>query len=168
MSEDDRGALRARLEKAFCGHPSAVPAVALFMDFFALSEVWDDLVDCDRPLTADEINDAFWIALVRIPSNPLYLSHGAAIRATMQNAIMSWLQSNLIHVSRPGRSGEEIVAGHVIRYQLVDLLSLLLSEFFGWRYAAEQALEIRELIRHETLLDFAGENDGMGSQGATA
>ncbi|MFN8760248.1 MAG: hypothetical protein ACK5XA_15745 [Tagaea sp.] len=168
MKQDDLDALRARLEQAFRGHPSAVAAVALFMDFFVLTQVWDDLVDRDRPLTADQINDAFWIALVKIPGSPLYLSHGAAVRATMQNAILAWLQSNLIEASRQGRSGEEIVAGHVIRYQLVDLLSLLLSEFFGWQYAAERALEIRELMRHETLMEFAGEKHGMGSEGAAA
>ena len=47
-------------------------ALAVFRMFVRLAHVWDDLVDKDKPVSEDAINEAFLICLVYMPSNSFY------------------------------------------------------------------------------------------------
>ena len=47
-------------------------ALNLFFMLVDLVQTWDDLVDKDREVSQQEVNNAFLVALVYIPSNPFY------------------------------------------------------------------------------------------------
>ena len=47
-------------------------ALNLYRMFVSLSHTWDDLVDKDNEVSAEEVNNAFMIALVYMPANPFY------------------------------------------------------------------------------------------------
>jgi hypothetical protein len=45
-------------------------ALNLFHHLVELIHIWDDLIDKDKPVSDEQINKAFLIALVYMPSNP--------------------------------------------------------------------------------------------------
>ena len=46
----------------------------MYHAFADLAHIWDDLIDKDNPVSADEINRAFLTCLVYLPANPFYRS----------------------------------------------------------------------------------------------
>jgi hypothetical protein len=60
--------LQGKLEW-FGGNQDALNMYRMFVD---LAHIWDDLVDKDKPVSADEINQAFLTCLVYLPANPFY------------------------------------------------------------------------------------------------
>jgi hypothetical protein len=141
---------RARLLEIFQGDSDAV---SLIEDVIAVTEVWDDLVDGDREVTADDVTEAFTRALVDIPSNPHYLRHGAALRAVLLGAILGWLDSDAMRGDKV-LGAEDVITAHVVRYQIVDVALVLLVRLFGLPYAREHSTEIRRMYRAETIREF--------------
>ena len=65
-------------------------ALRMFNAFVDLAHVWDDLVDKDKPVSADDINRAFLTCLVYLPANPFYRS--------IQNEILPMWEIGRAHV----------------------------------------------------------------------
>lgn len=151
QTEDQiRDARFARLLEIFQGD---VHATDLIAGCIQVTEVWDDLIDGDREVTRDQVTEAFTLALVEIPSNPLYAKYGAAIRVVLTGAIAAWLDSDKLR-DDDVTGAEDLITAHVIRYQILDVALHLLIELHGWRYAREHSTEIRRLFRTETLPEF--------------
>ena len=47
-------------------------ALAMYRMFIDLAHTWDDLVDKDKEVSEDRINNAFMICLVYLPMNKFY------------------------------------------------------------------------------------------------
>ncbi len=139
----------AELESIFLGNQHAID---LFAAWVKITEVWDDLIDGDRPVSKAQIHSAFCAALVGLPANPLYQSHGAVIRAAMAGAIVAWMNSDEMRANPAG--AEDVITAHVVRYQVVDVAILLLAELFGFQHAAAHAPAIRRMFRCESLNEF--------------
>lgn len=127
-------------------------AVDLFMGVLAVSDVWDDLIDGTRAVTHEQINDAFLQALVVLPSNPHFVRFGPQLRGAMTGAVLAWMDSDALRL-QPANP-DDLLAAHVLRYQIVDIALVLLVELFGWRYAHENAVTLRRLFRRESFKQF--------------
>lgn len=73
-----------------------VHAIKFCMDLFEISQVWDDLVDKDNPVSGISINDAFQKALFVIPGNLFYAEHVMSLRPLMMNCILQWEDANVL------------------------------------------------------------------------
>lgn len=72
-------------------------AAALFcLQLVNVAHLWDDLIDKDRKPSDKEINEAFQIMLLSIPSNPFYVEHREALQTLIQNAILQWKDANVL------------------------------------------------------------------------
>ena len=61
---------------------------ALFVAMvFRVFHAWDDLIDRDVPLADEEINIAFYLAMVQIPRNPFYRANFAELSPIVSQAI---------------------------------------------------------------------------------
>jgi hypothetical protein len=69
-------------------------AVAMVRDILRVAEVWDDMIDNDKPLTTDDINGALYIALVNLPRNCFYQRNFREISPLVESAIMDWMTAN--------------------------------------------------------------------------
>jgi hypothetical protein len=81
---------------------------------------WDDLVDRDHDLTDDDINRAFWIALVELPNNPFYAAHRATLQAIIVNSIINWGIATNIERNKASTSADQRIA-FIIRSSYIDL-----------------------------------------------
>ena len=92
MKREEWIALRnANLLRWFNGNASAVE---LLLTLSEISEVWDDLVDGDKPVAPHDLERCFWAALVKLPLNQFFNENKAALMPLIVSSINSWLDSN--------------------------------------------------------------------------
>ena len=71
-----------------------IEAIKFCHDLVAMIHIWDDLVDKDKEITDDDINNAFRVALVDIPLNPFYNRYREHLIPLIMNCILQWEDSN--------------------------------------------------------------------------
>jgi len=71
-------------------------AVRFCIDIVYIAHLWDDLIDRDIERSGHDINQAFRIALMDIPSNPFYYNNMSDLRPLMMNAILQWQDANIL------------------------------------------------------------------------
>lgn len=102
----------------FGGNQDALNMYQMFID---LSHTWDDLIDSDKAVNAIEINHAFLIPLIYLPSNPFYLKIQQAILPMWLIVVSAYETANIFE-SQKDPHGIEIshslryAAGHIISY----------------------------------------------------
>ena len=82
----------------FGGNEEAARFVAQLCD---VAHTWDDLIDRDTPVSEEAINRCFESALLRIPANPFYQTHFAALSPLLFTGVLGYLTAN-----RMERSGD--------------------------------------------------------------
>jgi hypothetical protein len=78
-------------------------AIAFFVMLRDVSHFWDDMIDRDRDLTAEYINDAMWMAMVEIPANPFYRANFDRLQPHIVTAIANWQAANLFEAGSDER-----------------------------------------------------------------
>ena len=141
LHQDEQGFLR----RVLLDHEEAV---ALCSDLFEISQVWDDLVDRDRPVDDETINRAFWRALVEVPSNPFYQRHFTTLQPLVQASIIDWLDANTLQAE----GGEKRAAAYVLRDSVGALVIHCARIIGGYDYMREVSAEIRRAVYSEEAL----------------
>lgn len=68
--------------------------------WMSVIEIWDDLVDKDKPVTDTEINSAFFSALINIPRNGFYQANFARLNTIMESVITDWHTANALEATK--------------------------------------------------------------------
>lgn len=99
----------------FGGNEEAARFVAQLCD---VAHTWDDLIDRDTPVSEEAINRCFESALLRIPANPFYQTHFAALSPLLFTGVLGYLTAN-----RMERSGDahQIEIAHGLRYAVAHV-----------------------------------------------
>jgi hypothetical protein len=140
-----------RLLHLFKGNAAAVEFCRALV---FIIHVWDDLIDEDQRPSQDDINHAFYLAMVGIQENAFYRAHEAALRPLVSAAILNWLASvNLERGSDP--HGHEIA--HITRYYGAEIFLQIMLILGGLRWAAEHGAEVWLMIKEELLPDYLAE-----------
>jgi hypothetical protein len=69
-------------------------AVNFILSFSDLCEVFDDLIDKDKPVTDDDIIRTLFTALVDIPMNPFFAHYRHQLVPVVITGINAWLDAN--------------------------------------------------------------------------
>jgi hypothetical protein len=142
---------REYLEHAFKGDEDAV---RLILDLTKIADVWDNLIDQDKPASADDINEAFWKAMVDVPGNPVYRRYANDLMPVIKLGIVNWWASNEMQKT-PGRAQE---IAHVIRYSIADVATLLAMLIGGREWGAQCGPELRLRGQKDDLANFLKEH----------
>lgn len=143
-------------ERAFLQHVLKDNAAAiLFCEaLFRVSQVLDDLIDGDKPVTGDAIYRAFWEAMIDIPSNAFYRAHEPTLRPLMAAALQDWRDS--VTLERDGdRHGRSLA--FVLRDQLTSLVVQCAGLIGGFAWMQQVSAEIRRHFHEEKLDDYLNE-----------
>lgn len=95
-------------------------------DYFKVAQFWDDLIDRDKELQDDEINQAMEILILRIPSNPFYIAHRDKILPILQVTIYKWYQANKYEATK-----EHLDKAYMLRAGIYDLFALCITLIKG-------------------------------------
>jgi hypothetical protein len=111
-----------------------------------VAQIWDDLVDGGDP-DIEDINKAFWIALIEIPQNPFYIRYQVEFIPLFREYINSWMDANTLE---KGNSHQQTIA-FVLRDNYCGIVSQCAYLIGGYVWMRKVSPEIRKLIFDETL-----------------
>ena len=103
-----------------------------------VADLWDDLIDKDKPVAADSINRAFYNALVAIPRNPFYGANFAALSPLIESAIIDWHTANAFEASK-----QNLQTAYGLRCSGQSLCIMTARIIGGSNFAETIALELR-------------------------
>jgi len=138
------------LKYAFKGD---MDAVGLVMSIVKIADVWDNLIDKDKPVTDEEINQVFWMMLVEIPRNPAFRRYQLDITAVISIGIINW------HVANKLQTGDDHAKqiAHVTRYSIADVSLYLAAAIGGPEWATHVGPELRVRSQKDRLENFMKE-----------
>lgn len=141
----------AMLAYGLKGHADAI---RLVNQWHKVLHLWDDLIDGDRPVTGKQVNQAFTLALVDIPTNPFFQAHSAHLLPLLSSGITSWHVANVME-----RDGcrELLAQAHMHRIQ-VGAVFVACAEIIGGRdWAVEVGPRMWQLTQGDRLTDYVSE-----------
>lgn len=122
------------------------PAIALCNELFRISQVMDDLIDKDKPVSDEQIHNAFWGALVAIPSNTFYRECDLELRPLIASALQAYRDS--VEFERSSMVRHTQIA-HIIRDQLTDVVISCARLVGGVEWMREVSAQIRDHFHEE-------------------
>jgi len=131
------------------GHREAIAFVRVAFDVF---ETWDDLFDKDRECTPNEINAAFYAALVTLPRNRFYAENFALLNPLVETAILDWYAANSYEAAK---TLEGLRQAYVLKSTAQQLIVMSARIVGGHEWAAEVNAKLR--LMGETWDEYAAE-----------
>ena len=130
-------------------------ALRMFNAFVDLAHVWDDLVDKDKPVSADDINRAFLTCLVYLPANPFYRSIQNEILPMWVTVVSAYETANFFEANKDAH-GIEIA--HGLRYAAGNIMAYAVVACVGAQKAKEFLPEMWKAIFYERFDDYRKEH----------
>lgn len=143
---------KAFTEKLFYFFKGDEWAVRFCVDFVYICHLWDDLIDKDKDRTDQEINDAFRIALVDIPTNPFFAKHRQALCPIVLNIILRWQDANVLE---RGNDHDKHMA-YMHRAGMLEIFNICAYLIGGPNWVYEVGPDMRRMYE-EKLEDFMEE-----------
>jgi hypothetical protein len=136
----------------FAGNQDALNMYRAFVD---LSHAWDDLVDKDKDLSADKINQAFLTCLVYLPANPFYRSIQDQIMPMWLMVVSAYEVANKFEQDKDVH-GLEIA--HSLRYAAGHIVAYAVTACVGPEKAKEILPDVWKDIFYERFDDYRKEH----------
>jgi hypothetical protein len=136
----------------FGGNEYALHMYRMLVD---LVHTWDDLIDKDKDVSDVEINNAFLIALVYMPSNPFYRQIQDHIMPMWVTVLSAYEVANKFERDKDER-GLEI--SHNLRYAAGHVVAYMVQACVGYEKSREIMPEIWKVIVDERFDDYRKEH----------
>lgn len=133
------------LELACMGNTSAI---SFLETVGAITQVWDDLIDRDKPVSDYDINEAFMGCLINIPRNPFYRENFLDLQPVIEHVILQWITSASIE-----KSGVEslLPITFVTRGAFNDLITRCAMIIGGQDHAQSVAVTVMNFSFHDEV-----------------
>jgi len=113
-------------------------ATSLCLSLYHVMHVWDDLIDKDKPLQDEAINQAFFYVMGEMPVNPFFRTHVDALSATLRTVMLSWIASTDLERGED-ETGRDLAFG--VRTSFVDFVMQCACLLGGYRHSQQVARE---------------------------
>jgi hypothetical protein len=135
----------------FGGNQDALNMYRLFVD---MAHTWDDLIDRDKPVSDDQINNAFLIALVYLPANPFYQHIQRDIMPMWLTVVSAYQTANFFERTKD-EHGVEIA--HTLRYAAGNIIAYAVHVCLGPEKAKEVLPEVWKDVVNERFDEYKAE-----------
>jgi len=130
-------------------------ALNMFYAFSDLAHTWDDLIDRDKPVSDNKINQAFLTCLVYLPANPFYRSIQEQIMPMWLTVVSAYETANFFETSKDAH-GIEI--SHGLRYAAGNIMAYAIHVCVGPEKAKEFLPEMWKEVFYERFDDYRKEH----------
>lgn len=130
-------------------------ALNMYRALVDLSHIWDDLVDRDKPVSAEKINRAFLTCLVYLPGNPFYRMIQDQILPMWLVVVSSYEAANKFEQDKDPH-GIEIA--HGLRYAAGNIVVYAAHVCLGAEQARTVIPEIWKAVFFERFDDYRKEH----------
>jgi hypothetical protein len=145
------GANKGKLEW-FGGNQDALNMYRMLID---LAHTWDDLVDKDKDIPEQHINNAFLIALVYMPANPFYQKIQQHVMPMWLTVLSAYEVANKFERDKD-EHGVEIA--HNLRYAAGHIVSYMVHVCVGYEKAKDIMPEVWKAMVFERFDDYRKEH----------
>ena len=129
-------------------------AVRFVLDMSHFVEIFDDLVDQDKPVSQRDMANAVFSALYHIPANPFFHANRGALLPVIFTCTNAWLDSNEL---ASGNETEKALA-FTLKGLGVEILLTCISITRGVEYLRTVSADIRRvLMAHQSFADYCKE-----------
>lgn len=122
-------------------------AIAFIASINQVLNIRDDLFDGDRGVSQEEIDKAFWLALIDLPRNNFYRANFAELNPLLASAIQNWHAANIFEASD---SENDKHIAFITRSCGIDLLIVSALLVGGYDWCREVTPQIRRFAHDET------------------
>ncbi len=136
----------------FGGNQDALNMYRMFVD---LSHLWDDLVDKDKDISEDQINNAFLICLVYLPANPFYQTIQQQVLPMWLTVVSAFQTAN--HFERE-KDPHGIEIAHSLRYAAGNIMAYAVHVCVGAEKAKEILPDMWKSVFYERFDDYRKEH----------
>lgn len=130
-------------------------ALNMYRAFVNLAHTWDDMIDRDKPVSADDINRAFLTCLVYLPANPFY-------RAIQEQILPMWLvvvsSYETANAFEKAKDPHGIEIAHSLRYAAGNIIAYAVHVCLGAEKAKEVLPEVWKAMFYERFDDYRKEH----------
>jgi len=125
--------------KWLCGNPEAISFITTVHQ---IVELWDDLIDQDKPVKPKAINAAFYAALIELPRNGFYRANFALLNPVFEAAILDWFTANALEQRW---QENDLHSAYMLRCGIHMLTVMSARLIGGMEWANKVNLELRSL-----------------------
>jgi purine-cytosine permease-like protein len=136
-------------------------ALNMYRAFVDLSHLWDDLIDKDKPVSPDDINQAFLTCLVYLPANPFYRHIQDQILPMWLVVISSFETANKFEADKDPH-GIEIA--HSLRYAAGNIVAYAIHVCVGADEARKVLPDMWKSIFYERFDEYRKEHLNVDPQ----
>jgi purine-cytosine permease-like protein len=136
----------------FGGNQDALNMYRMFVD---LAHTWDDLVDKDRVVSEDAINNAFLVCLAYLPANPFYQTIQPQVLPMWLTVVSAYQVAN--HFERE-KDPHGIEIAHSLRYAVGNIVAYAVHVCVGAEQAKQVLPEVWKAIFFERFDEYRKEH----------
>jgi purine-cytosine permease-like protein len=136
----------------FGGNQDALNMYRMFVD---LAHTWDDLVDKDKAVSEDAINNAFLVCLAYLPANPFYQTIQQQVLPMWLTVISAYQVAN--HFERE-KDPHGIEIAHSLRYAVGNIVAYAVHVCVGAEQAKQILPEVWKAIFFERFDEYRKEH----------
>ena len=145
-----RDDLRARA----CQHDvNAMAFLSIVMDAV---EIWDDLIDKDKPVANADTNRVFINLLFWLPQNKFFDLNKAYLLPIIMTCINAWMDSDALKETKEERN---LLAAWWLKQMGVELYGAVAFLTGGFEHMRAISMESRSVLAHEDFSDYLQEID---------
>jgi len=126
------------------------PAIDYIQALARVSQVFDDVVDGDKPVSKEAMTRAVWDSLVAIPMNSFFRAYIDTLAPMTQAFVQDWMDANVLE---QGSDHDKDVA-FVLRDNLYSILIHMAHIIGGYDWATSWGPEIRRHIHEDSLTEY--------------
>jgi hypothetical protein len=133
-------------------------AMQLVLDVSHFVEIFDDLVDQDKPVSRDDMAHAVFCAMYHIPANPFFQAHRTTLLPIFFMFTNAWLDSDEL----AGGSETEKALAYTLKGIGVEVLLACISITRGVGYLRTVSADVRRIIMaHQSFTDYCKETSNV-------
>lgn len=141
-------ALRNDMLKIWIQDTNAVNFIKIIGD---AAELWDDLIDQDKPILKSDVNNVFVALTTVLPLNPFFDAYKAQLIPLMITGINTWQDATTLE---KGSDNDKAIA-YVLRDWYVELVMYVVYLTRGYDVMRDISASARKFFgQHETLQDY--------------
>jgi hypothetical protein len=126
-----------------------INAVQFIVQFSDACELFDDLIDKDKPIPDDHVVRVLFVLLTEMPMNPFFDAHKIRLIPVIVTGINAWLDANTLEKG----SSNDRVFSYVLRDWYAELIAYVVYLCRGRDYMRSVSMEVRNFFTHHETLE---------------
>ena len=141
-------------------------ALAWFLDFCHVCEVFDDMADQDKPISQADIATALFASLVEMPTNLFFTNHRQVLAGVIITGINAWLDANELEKTEYSDEArfverEDTIKAFCLRDWYMELLAVIIYLTAGPSQLRRVSLDVRRFFQKESFMEYARKLDAL-------